>query len=63
MVQQTEVDAFLDVPDVSVETIIGDPVRTAGSEALSPPVILNTVLSASSPWLLDSFSQELCKTP
>ncbi len=63
MVQQTEVDAFLDVPDVSIETIIGDPVRTASSEALSPPVILNTVLSASSPWLLDSFSQELCKTP
>jgi hypothetical protein len=63
MAQQTVVDAFLDVPDVSVATIIGDPVGTASSEVLSPPVILNTVLSASSPWTLDSFSQELCNTP
>lgn len=63
IVRQTEVDTFLNVPDVSVETIIGDPVGIASSEALSPPVILNTVLSASSPWTLDSFSKELCKTP
>jgi arylsulfatase A-like enzyme len=63
MVQQTKVDAILDVPDILAETIIGDPDRTGSSQALSPPVILNTVLSASSPWTLDSFSQELCNTP
>ena len=60
--QSVELEATLHVDDTTIGTIIGDPVRTASAPALPPPLILNTVLSATSPWTLDSFSDELCNT-
>ena len=58
--QSASLDATLQVNDFSVETIIGDPGAASGAGTLSSPVILNTALSSSSPWTLESFSQQLC---
>jgi hypothetical protein len=53
-------DGILSVNDVMKETVIGDPLATANVAALPAPVILNTALSESTPWTLESFSQQLC---
>jgi len=53
-------DGILSVDDVMKETVIGDPLATENVAVLSAPVILNTVLSESTPWTLGSFSQQLC---
>ena len=56
------VEATLLVADPTIETVIGDPEKVYAPGKLSPPVILDTRLDAFTPWTLDSFSQELCKS-
>jgi arylsulfatase A-like enzyme len=53
-------DGILKVNDPMTETVIGDPLATGNVVALPAPVILNTALSESTPWTLQSFSQQLC---
>lgn len=61
--QTGEIDAILETPDPTIETIIGDPSIPGQSGALLPPVIMNTTLTSSTPVTVESFSQELCNTP
>ena len=56
-----QVQMTLPVADPTVATLIGNPEKGAQDSALLPPVILNTRLDASTPWTIDSFSQELCE--
>lgn len=53
----------LQVTDPTIETVIGDPAIPSNVDSLSPPVILNTALSASTSWTMDDFRQELCSDP
>ena len=55
-----EIEATFSVEDQTIATRIGDPDRQAQGDALQPPVILNKLLSADTPWTIDAFSQELC---
>lgn len=52
-------DGLLQVDDPMVETVIGDPHATT-TQVISPPVIFNTALNASTPLTMEAFSQELC---
>jgi len=61
-VDSKEVETTLVVADPTLETIIGDPEKVDIRNKLSPPVILNTRLDDYTPWTMDSFSQELCKS-
>lgn len=53
-------DEILQFNDPMIETVVGDPLATANVVALPAPVILNTALSESTPWTLQSFSEHLC---
>ena len=55
-------DEILQLDDPMVETVIGNPTATANIVALPAPVILNTTLSESTPWTLEAFSEELCRS-
>jgi arylsulfatase A-like enzyme len=61
--QSVEVAKALATPDPTIETIVGDPSNPAQSSTLLPPVIMNTELTAATPWTLAAFSQELCNAP
>jgi arylsulfatase A-like enzyme len=60
-VDSMSADATLEVADPTVDTLVGNQEKSDQSSVLLPPVILNTRLTASTPWTLDSFSRELCQ--
>ena len=53
-------DGILRVDDPMIEAVIGDTLATANVAALPAPIILGTSLCESMPWILHSFSHELC---
>jgi arylsulfatase A-like enzyme len=55
-------EGILEIDDVTVETVIGDPRASASVTPLPTPIILNVNLSESTPWTLESFTQELCSS-
>ena len=52
--------SVLPVTDPTIETVIGDPGISSNADSRAPPIILNTALSASTTWKMESFSQALC---
>lgn len=53
----------LDVADVTVPTVIGDPFATAPTGTIGPAVVLNTVLRSDTAWTVEEFSDSLCPAP
>ncbi|MCB1689633.1 MAG: sulfatase-like hydrolase/transferase [Halioglobus sp.] len=62
-VQSVAYPSRLPVSDPTIETVIGDPWMPSNVDSLAPPVIVNTVLSASTPWTMEAFSSGLCGAP
>lgn len=58
-VQTATLETTLIVDDPTIETTIGDPDFPANG-AIFLPVILNTSLSSSSAWTVESFSEDIC---
>jgi len=62
-VDSININGALDVADVTAPTIIGDPFATAPTGTIGPPVVLNTMLTADTPWTVGEFSDTLCPAP
>jgi arylsulfatase A-like enzyme len=53
-------DGFLEVDDPTIALFIGDPGALPALGTIRPPLIMNTMLSATTPLTLEAFSQQLC---
>ena len=62
-VDSLTVPGRLDIADVTVPTVIGDPFATAPTGTIGPPVVLNTLLQSDTAWTVEDFSDTLCPAP